>query len=119
MPSHLDQLVRFACLTLALTVLACSGGTSSDGVGGDSSDDVDEFGCGGPYGRAELDAAWAHFLEVGQRGSAKFRCSSLGGAKRGADLAVSHHLRVEGTRSRQSFDLTGWAFGAPNLSAHR
>ena len=55
------QLILAAGGAAASMLLACGGG--------DTADRADPYGCGGPYSKAELDEAWAHFQEVGKRGS--------------------------------------------------
>ncbi len=71
MRSLQKQLIVVASMVAVCMLLSCGSGTTSDEMAGAAADSDDPYGCGGPYSVAELDAAWAHFLEVGERGSAK------------------------------------------------
>ncbi len=67
----LQQRFTIMALTVATSMLlACAGSTSSNDMGGDTADAGDDvYNCGGPYSKAELDEAWAHFGTASGRGS--------------------------------------------------
>ena len=58
-----------AFMAAASMLLACTGGTTSDDMGGNAAGAGDPYNCGGPYSKAELDEAWAHFGQASGRGS--------------------------------------------------
>ena len=68
-----DLQQRFTIMALMVAtsmLLACAGSTSSNDMGGDTADAGDDvYNCGGPYSKAELDEAWAHFGTASGRGS--------------------------------------------------
>ena len=68
-----DPQQRFTIMALMVVtsmLLACAGSTSSNDMGGDTADAGDDvYNCGGPYRKAELDEAWAHFGTASGRGS--------------------------------------------------
>ena len=68
-PACQPRRIILAFVVAASMLVACGADTTSHEIGGAAPDGGDPYGCGGPYSKAELDEAWAHFLEVGQRGS--------------------------------------------------